>query len=67
MPKEKPIVDCAKHIDEFHVPHMEEFEHRNDTIVDMLGVSTPVTEPNPKPSSSDYTSQKYFPYHHPHH
>jgi hypothetical protein len=38
--EEKPIVDCAKNIDELFVPHMVEFEHKDDNVVDMSGCST---------------------------
>jgi hypothetical protein len=69
FPEEKPIVDCVEHIDELHVTHMPEFEHviTYDIVVDMLGFSTPVSEPKPKPTSSNQIAQKYMPYNIYHH
>jgi hypothetical protein len=65
LPEEKPTVDCAKQIDELFVPHMAEFEYTDDIVVNM-SCSTPVSEPNPEPTSSDQPTQKIVPYHHPH-
>jgi hypothetical protein len=67
--EEKPTIDCSKQIDEFHIPHMSEFEHTvtNDIVVDMLDCYTLVRELNPHPSSFDHPTQKHKPYHHPHH
>jgi hypothetical protein len=67
--EEQPIVDCAEHIDELHVPHMPEFEHvvTDDIVVDMSGCSTHVSELDPEPTSSSSNTKKYVPYHHPHH
>jgi hypothetical protein len=36
-------------------------------LSDMSSCSTPVSEPDPDPTSSDQPTQKYVPYHHPHH
>jgi hypothetical protein len=66
FPKEKPTIDCAKQIDEIPVPHLEEFEHTNDIVVDMSNFSTPISETNLDPTSSDQPVQKFVPYHHPH-
>jgi hypothetical protein len=52
LPKEQPIVECVEHIDDLFVPHMAEFEHTNDIVVDMSS-STLVSKLDPKPTSSD--------------
>jgi hypothetical protein len=37
------------------------------TLLSICRFSTPVSEPDPEPTSSDQPTQKYVPYHHPHH
>jgi len=48
---------------------MPEFEHAfiDYIVVDMSGCYTLVSEPNPKLNSYDHPTQKFVPYHHPHH
>jgi len=67
--RRETYVDHVKRIYDLFIPHMIEFEHdvTNEIVLDMSGFSTPVSEPNPKPTSSDYPTQKYIPYHHHHH
>jgi len=38
-----------------------------DKLIDELDFSTPISEPDPNPTSSNQPTQKFFPYHHPHH
>jgi hypothetical protein len=67
--KRNILLIVLNNIDELHVPHMSEFEHvvTYDIVVDMLGCSTPIREPELEPTSFDHPTQKYVPYHHPHH
>jgi hypothetical protein len=67
--KEQPTIDCVEQIDELHAPHMPIIENvvTNDIVVDIPGCSTSSSEPNPESTSYDQTTQKYVPYHHPHH
>jgi hypothetical protein len=69
LTEEKPSVDCIEQIDDLYVPHMPKFEHVVivDIVVYILGYSSLVSEPEPKPTFYDQPTQKYMPYHHPHH
>jgi hypothetical protein len=56
FPKQQPIVDCAKQIDEFHIPHMPEFKHivTYDIVPDMMDYSTLVRKYEPENASSNH-------------
>jgi hypothetical protein len=62
FPEEVPTIGCSNYIDEFIVPHMENFEHTNDIVIDMSGFYTPVIKHDPESTSSNHPTKKYVPY-----
>jgi hypothetical protein len=51
--EEQHIGDCVEQIDEFIFPHMTEFEHTYDIVVDIPSCSTPVSDVDVETTSSD--------------